>query len=493
MSLQSALFRSSPVARPKKALTIDNINPHLLEADYAVRGKLAIRAEELRDRLKAGDTSLPFTEVINSNIGNPQQLDQRPITFFRQVLSLVQYPDLMLSPYADKIFPPDAIARATGLLEEIGSLGAYSHSQGVPCIRQSVANFIAERDGFPADPKDIYLVGGASSGVSNLLTTICNGPETGVMIPVPQYPLYSATLAIVDATPVPYYLNEADRWSTDPGHIRQAILGALAKGVKVKAVVVINPCNPTGSSLSRQDIKDILALAAEHGILVVADEVYQTNVYGSEFHSFKKVLREAQRDHPGVFDDVELASLHSTSKGMVGECGQRGGYVELIGINDDVMEQFYKLVSISLCPAVSGQVLTEVMVNPPREGDPSYPLYRQEYDHIYSTLKTRALALYEAFQQMDGVSCQPPMGAMYLFPTITLPAKAIKKAQDLGTAPDQFYCMQLLEATGICVIPGSGFGQKPGEYHFRTTFLAPGDDHIQRMIRFHNGFVAQYS
>ncbi|KAK9249443.1 pyridoxal phosphate-dependent transferase [Lipomyces tetrasporus] len=486
---------SSHVASPprRKAITLDTMNQYLRRADYAVRGRLAIRAEELREQLSNGDTSLPFDEIINANIGNPQAMDQKPITFFRQVLSLVQYPQLLDNEFADKIFPRDSLERARILLNEIGSIGAYSQSQGVPYIRKSIANFIEARDGFSADPNNIYLAGGASSAVSSLLTTICGGPETGVMIPVPQYPLYSATLTIANATPIPYLLDETTGWGTDTKYIASVVKNSIAKGVDLKAMVVINPCNPTGSCLSRDEIKDIITLAAEYTFMIIADEVYQTNIYEGEFHSFKKVLRELQRDFAGKFDDVELASLHSTSKGMVGECGQRGGYIELIGIDEQVLEQLYKLVSISLCPAVSGQVLTELMVNPPKPGDESYPVYKAEYDAIYKALKERAFSLFNAFKEMEGVSCQEPKGAMYLFPTISIPPKAIKEAQRRNEEPDQFYCLELLEQTGVCVVPGSGFGQKDGTYHFRTTFLAPGEDYVRRIIAFHKEFLQKYS
>ncbi|KAK7204139.1 pyridoxal phosphate-dependent transferase [Myxozyma melibiosi] len=484
---------TAKTTQPRKAITLETMNQHLRKADYAVRGRLAIRAEELREKLKEQNHNLPFVEVVNANIGNPQAMDQRPITFFRQVLALVQYPDLLESEAATTIFPADARERASVLLREIGSVGAYSQSQGVPYIRQSIADFIAQRDGFAADPNDIYLAGGASSAVTSLMTTICNGPQTAVMIPVPQYPLYSASLTIENATAVPYLLDESTCWGTDTAYIASVIRQTIASGVNLKAIVVINPCNPTGSCLTASEIKDIISLAAEHCFMVIADEVYQTNIYEGEFFSFKRMLRELQRDFPGKYDSVELASLHSTSKGMVGECGQRGGYMELIGVDPEVREELYKLVSISLCPVVTGQVLTELMVNPPKEGDESYPLYKQEYDTIYTRLRERALTLFEAFKEMEGVTCQQPKGAMYLFPTITLPPNAIKEAQRRNEEPDEFYCMQLLESTGVCVVPGSGFGQKDGTFHFRTTFLAPGKEYVDRMLQFHKEFLKKFS
>lgn len=157
-----------------------------------------------------------------------------------------------------------------------------------------------------------------------------------------------------------------------------------------------------------------------------------------------------------------------------------------------VVAQIYKFVSIMLCPPVIGQCMVELMVNPPSEGDPSYPLYRKEYDGIFKGLQERATALYEAFKQMEGVSCQSPQGSMYLFPTISLPPKAIEAAKKADKNPDDFYCLQLLDATGICIVPGSGFGQKEGTLHFRTTFLAPGTEWVGRITKFHEGFMKEY-
>jgi len=161
-----------------------------------------------------------------------------------------------------------------------------------------------------------------------------------------------------------------------------------------------------------------------------------------------------------------------------------------------VVAQIYKFVSIMLCPPVLGQCIVEMMVNPPREGEPSYPLYRKEYDYIFHALRDRAQALYKAFQEMEGVSCQSPAGSMYLFPTITLSQKALEAAKEAGKeagkAPDDYYCMRLLDATGICIVPGSGFGQKEGTLHFRTTFLAPGTEWVGRITKFHKDFMDEY-
>ena len=348
------------------------------------------------------------------------------------------------------------------------------------------------RDGFPADPSHIYLSGGASSGVNTLLNTICAGPSTGVLVPIPQYPLYTASLSVLNAKCVPYYLDEAANWGTSLATIKESYEQAKQEGVDVRAIVIINPGNPTGASLSEADIRSVLEFAAQENLVVMADEVYQTNVFVGKFHSFREILLKLQQETPGRYDGVELASLHSTSKGMVGECGHRGGYFELIGFHPAAAAEIYTFVSITLCAPVIGQCLVELMVNPPRAGEPSYALYAHEYSSIFEGLKQRAYALYEAFRDMEGVECAEPQGSMYLFPTIHVPAKAAAAAAKEGRTPDEFYCMRMLEATGVCVVPGSGFGQKEGSLHFRTTFLAPGTEWVGSIAKFHKDFMNEF-
>ncbi|KAK4166506.1 pyridoxal phosphate-dependent transferase [Cladorrhinum sp. PSN259] len=483
-------------ASSNRRLNIDNINPHVKTAKYAVRGELAVKSEEYRATLAKGDLhDLPFNQIISANIGNPQQLDQQPITFFRQVLSILENPilleksDVLINHLGYK---PDVLERAKWLLQKVGSVGAYSASNGVPAIRQSIAEFLERRDGFPANPADIYLSAGASSGVNTLLHIICANEKTGILVPIPQYPLYTASLSVLNATCVEYHLDESKNWGTDLSVIKEAHQKAKAEGIDVRAIVIINPGNPTGASLPEEDIRAVIDYARQERLVVLADEVYQTNVFVGEFISFKRMLRQLQKEQPGVYDHVELASLHSISKGMVGECGHRGGYFELVGFDPAVQAEIYKFVSIMLCAPVIGQCLVQLMVDPPKTGEPSYELYQKEYDNIFNGLKVRATALHKAFEQMEGVECGEPQGSMYLFPTITLSQKAAAAAADEGRTPDEFYCMRLLEATGVCVVPGSGFGQKDGSLHFRTTFLAPGTEWVGSIIKFHKEFMDKY-
>jgi len=199
--------------------------------------------------------------------------------------------------------------------------------------------------------------------------------------------------------------------------------------------------------------------------------VYQDNVYSPDckFHSFKKVLYEMG---PEYSSNVELASFHSTSKGYMGECGYRGGYMEVINLHPEIKGQLVKLLSVRLCPPVSGQAAMDIVVNPPVPGEESFEQFRREKESVLGNLAKKAKLTEDLFNQVPGIHCNPLQGAMYAFPQIFIPRKAVEAAQAHKMAPDMFYCMKLLEETGICVVPGSGFGQREGTYHFRYLCLS---------------------
>ncbi|CAG8504378.1 9831_t:CDS:10 [Racocetra fulgida] len=340
-----------------KILTFETINPHVKKVEYAVRGELAIRAEEIKEVLaKNGPGKLGFDTVV---------------------ACLTEYPDLLLPEnrnHVNALFPSDAIERAQLLLKQIGSVGAYSHSQ---------------------DPDNIFLTQGASMGVQSVLQLIIAHSNVGIMIPIPQYPLYSATLSLFDAKPVPYYLNEEENWSLNISQLTSSLATARDKGLDVRALVIINPGNPTGQCLTEQNMREIIDFCHQQHLVLLADEVYQTNVYQPAERPFR-----------------------SFKKGMIGECGRRGGYYECTGIDKQVIDQLYKIASVGLCPNVPGQIMVDLMVRPPKP-------------------------------------------------------KAMEAAKKAGKQPDEFYCLAMLNATGVCVVPGSGFHQEEGTWHFRSTFLPP--------------------
>jgi aspartate/methionine/tyrosine aminotransferase len=445
-------------------IKLEQLGKAVLATQYAVRGAIVARAGELE---RAG------RDIIYCNIGNPQALEQKPLTYLRQVLALAQYPELIRT--ASGLFPADVLDTAQRLLAGTRhGLGAYSESRGVRFVREAVADFITRRDGIPADPEAIYLTDGASKGVQAALRVLIGGPNDGIMIPIPQYPLYSATITLYEGRQVNFYMDEGNDWRLSEAMLESSLREAEAQGIQVRAICVINPGNPTGSVMDRDNVAMVIRFAKAHDLAILADEVYQENVYleGDRFVSFAKVLVELGEQ------DVSLFSFHSCSKGFLGECGQRGGYMELRNIPADVVAQILKLQSVGLCANLTGQMTTYCMVCPPRPGQPSHPLYVQERDAILDELKRRAVLLAEGLNRIPGIQCNKVAGAMYCFPNLTLPE---------GRS-DAEYCMSLLEETGICVVPGSGFGQLPGSFHFRTTILPPTHrmrEVVEKLAAFH--------
>merc|ERR1719447_2453757 len=124
---------------------------------------------------------------------------------------------------------------------------------------------------------------------------------------------------------------------------------------------------------------------------------------------------------PGVAEEVELISFHSTSKGIFGECGIRGGYMELSNIHPEGHEQLYKMASISLCPNTTGQITTGVMCNLPSPGEASYEAHQKESQNQFDSLRRRADTVSKELNAIDGISCQAVTGAMYAFPSVNIP------------------------------------------------------------------------
>ncbi|CAN7050334.1 unnamed protein product [Brassica rapa subsp. trilocularis] len=325
----------------------DNLDKALKNCQYAVRGELYLRASELQKEGK---------KIIFTNVGNPHALGQKPLTFPRQVVALCQAPFLLDNPNVGMLFPADAIARAKHYLSlTSGGLGAYSDSRGLPGVRKEVAEFIERRDGYPSDPELIFLTDGASKGVMQILNCVIRGAGDGILVPVPQYPLYSATISLLGGSLVPYYLDESENWGLDVSNLRQSVAQARSQGISVSAMVIINPGNPTGQCLSEANLREILRFCYNEKLVLLGDEVYQQNIYQDErpFISSKKVLM----DMGSPFSkEVQLVSFHTVSKGYWGECGQRGGYFEMTNFPPRVVEEIYKVASIALSPNVSAQI-----------------------------------------------------------------------------------------------------------------------------------------
>eukprot|EP00835_Amoeboradix_gromovi_P005746 NODE_576_length_6549_cov_0.390078.p1 type:complete len:356 gc:universal NODE_576_length_6549_cov_0.390078:5494-4427(-) len=353
----------------KRVLTLSSISSAIKDAQYAVRGELAIKAEGMEKR---GE------KVIQCNIGNPQALNQKPITFIRQVSAAVDYPELL-----NQDLPVDVKNRASEILNACTSVGSYSNSKGIPYIREKVSKFIENRDSQPSNFHDIFLTDGASPAVQMVLKLLIQHEKVGIMIPIPQYPLYSAAITLNGGKIVEYHMTENGGWDINMSEIESSLQNAKSEGVEIRSICVINPGNPIGNVMSLDSMKAIIRFCHKNGLVLMADEVYQTNVYSDKpWYSFKKVLAEM----PEFSKEVELFSFHSTSKGVIGECGRRGGYMEAVNIDNEVLDQLYKLSSINLCSNIMGQIGVDLMVDPPKPNDPSYELYQKETTDIYGNL-----------------------------------------------------------------------------------------------------------
>lgn len=266
----------------------------------------------------------------------------------------------------------DAKNRTEELLSKVSTpLGAYSsNSKGHTYIRQLVADYIERRDGPMVQPNidNIYLTNGASEGVRTAFKMLIRDKSDGIMVPIPQYPLYSAQIALDGGTLVEYFLDEEEAWGINAQEVERRIIEAKNKGIKLKCMVIINPGNPTGNVMSKRDIETMIKLCHEHGMLLLADEVYQENIYNprkAPFFSVRKVMAELGEPYAS---QLELISLHSISKGLQGECGLRGGYFETHNLDPFAESMLLKLKSIELCSNSVGQVGLGLMVDPPKKG-----------------------------------------------------------------------------------------------------------------------------
>eukprot|EP00873_Tetraselmis_striata_P001310 jgi/Tetstr1/421574/TSEL_012518.t1 len=441
-SAAEPMLESAPATLPNvkdgKVSHPDLLNANMKKTQYAVRGELYLRAEELRRQGK---------EIIFTNVGNPQALGQIPLTFSRQVMALVTGAHFMLKdPEFRKLFKEDVIERAEKMMGMIpGGVGAYSDSRGALGIRQ-------------------------------------------------EYPLYSASIQLYGGTLIPYALDESKGWSMDIPGMTKVVEDARAAGKNVRAMVFINPGNPTGQCLSKDNLKELVKFAYDQKIILLCDEVYQENIYQDErpFVSARAVAHDMGEPYRS---GLEMMCFHTVSKGAVGECGLRGGYVEMVNIHQGAVDEVYKIASINLSPNVPGQVAMSLMVNPPKPGMPSYEAFKAEKQLILDTLRERAHIMTDGFNSLEGVTCNFTEGAMYSFPQIRLSDKAMAAAAEAGKPADVFYCLKLLEATGISTVPGSGFGQAAGTFHLRTTILPPVEkmkEVVARLQKFHAEFMDQY-
>jgi alanine-synthesizing transaminase len=311
----------------------------------------------------------------------------------------------------------------------------YTPSPGIPEAREAVAADFTTR-GVEASPDRVLITSGTSEGIELALTAIVDEGEE-VLVPSPTYPLYTAVLAKIGATPVYYRTDHTNQWLPDLDHLRRAITS------KTRALVVIDPNNPTGAIYPDDMRRALIGIAEHHGLVILADEVYGDLAYDGSVPPMAILNQEAA-----------IISYSSLSKAYLAP-GWRAGWMA-VGRSprlDPALAAIKKLADGRLCsPGPMQYAVTAALT-----GDRSHQAgFRQ-------ALRERAELTTARLNRIPGMSCVAPKGAFYAMPKMTLPPGKT----------DRDYVLGLLRDTGILVVYGSGFGTDPADGFFRVVFLAP--------------------
>lgn len=475
----------------EQIITDKTISP-VFQSAINARGWIDVRAYEIQQELARGDHK-PFKEVIKF-FGDPHAFGQPPITFMRQFLSCLLCPSFLDDPN----LPKDVKEKARRILSAKAgfAISSYTDTVGIRIVREDVAQFISKRDGYPADHEDVILTEGGAQGIRIGLKALETNSfddkkKAGLMLPIPMFPHYKSRAIEYNFYQIPYYLDEDNDWALDICELKRALDEARPHCIP-RGLVLINPGNPTSQVLTYDNIREVIKFCAREKLVLFADEVYQETVFTKEvqFYSCRKVLRDLGPE----YSNFQLMSINSVSKGFYGECGLRGAYIELVGFSKEVRLQLRCVMSPDICATTIGQAAVSAMCNPPRPGDESYETFIKEMA-VLDSYQKKAKTTASMLNSLEGVTCNDVTGSLYAFPRIKLPLKVIKEAKLKNCTPDEFYCLQMLEATGLTPIPGRNFGQKEGTYHVRFTIL-PSEDKVVPMFnkisKFHKEFMDKY-
>ena len=314
----------------------------------------------------------------------------------------------------------------------------YGPSPGIAAARDAVAAEYTAH-GFPVTSDRVVITAGTSEGIELVLSAIVDdGGE--VLVPMPTYPLYTAVLAKLSARASYYRLDPERQWMPDLDHLRTLVTPAT------RALVIIDPNNPTGAVYPPNVRRELLNFADEHGLVILADEVYGDLGF------------DGTVDPLGLLDpDAPIISFSSLSKAYLAP-GWRTGWMA-IGRSprlDDVVKAVKKLADGRLCSTVPMQYA----IAPALTGDRSHQV------EFRKALKARSDLTITRLSAMPGVSCVRPTAAFYAMPRVALPPGRT----------DEHYVKALLHATGVLCVYGSGFGLPPEEGFLRIVFLAPLDE-----------------
>ena len=347
-------------------------------------------------------------EVVYLNIGDPQAYGFRP-------------PAHMV----------ETVARA--LRDEFTG---YSHSAGLLEAREAVAAY-ATALGAQTTPSQVLITSGASEAADLVLTALVEEGDE-VLLPAPGYPLYDAILNKLGAVPRYYNLDPARGWQFTPEELAQSV------GERTRAVVLINPSNPTGAIVPSETIRGVLELAARHNLLVITDEVYRELSF-HERPAAASVLAEGT--------GVPVITLESLSKTHLVP-GWRVGWMRYT--NEEKMRELTGAINRLASGRLCSPTPTQYGVRPALEGDKSF------LDEFLREIKRRRDFVLAAVRRIEGLSCEAPAAAFY----------AMIHAEDPLRRDDESFVLDLLEETGVLVVHGSGFGTDPAGGFFRLVYLA---------------------
>ncbi|XP_067368563.1 alanine aminotransferase 1-like [Channa argus] len=452
--------------------SLQHVNPIVMGITVSPQCVLENLAAHITQQIAQG-AQKPFEQVIDVSSGDPQKMGMKPISFVRKVLSVCLCPQLL----KDKNLPLDVKQRAKRLLEACDgeSVGSYSESSGLPHVRERIAEFISRRDaGVPSYSKDIFVCNGSQKGLMVAVKLLAFGEgktRTGVLTPTPCPQSLPMLIDEAGVKQVPYQLIEERGWAVDIDELQRALKSARGRCAP-RAIYISNPGNPTGHVQDRKSIQAVIRFVAAERLLLLVDEVYQDTVCGHhrEFVSYKKVLFEMGEEFSQT---VQLISFHSLSSACMRECGLRAGYMETVNVDPEVMRVIDTALCIDINTPITGQLALEVMVNPPKPGEPSYDTFTQEMLLVQATLSQNAQRAWQFLNDLPGMSCQPAMGGIYLYPRLHLPSEFIEQAKTLEVEAQVLYCQKLLEKEGVLVGPGCQFGGRSGNHHFRLCVLCP--------------------
>jgi alanine-synthesizing transaminase len=337
------------------------------------------------------------------------------------------------------------------MIRNLPNSAGYSDSKGIFGARKAVMHETQKQGILGVTLDDIYLGNGASELIVMATNALLdNGDE--LLLPAPDYPLWTAAASLSGGTPVHYVCDEAKGWMPDLNDIRAKITP------RTKGIVVINPNNPTGALYSDAILSGIVALAREHGLVIFADEVYDKVLYDGVQHTPIGSLSQ----------DVLTLTFNSLSKSYR-SCGYRAGWLVVSGNKKpakDYIEGLDMLSNMRLCANVPGQWAIQTALG----GHQSINELVGEGGRLR---KQRDLA-FELITAIPGVSCVKPQAALYMFPRLDPKVYPIED--------DQLFFLELLQETKVMLVQGTGFNW-PAADHFRIVFLPHEEDLREAIAR----------